>query len=141
VEAVHDNQVYAQVVDYDACRIILHTVYATKPPEFTDIVFAGVIAHHFEHEAFRGDGVLANILFDAEESEVAAVLGRYAELLAGAMNHGWPVLEYDGLDDLAARLAAAGAKCFEIHSSFGLCGFVLAASMEFRRRKSRARVE
>ena len=139
--SVHDNLVYAQAVDYEGCRVVLHTVYQpADPPEFTDIVFAGVVAYHVEHQAFRGVGVSANILFDAEESEAASVLGRYTDLLAAAKNYGWPALEYDSPADLAARLAACGAKCFEIHSSCGLSGFVFAASMEFRRRQTRAQV-
>ena len=139
--SVHDNLVYAKAVDFEVCRVVLHTVYpSADPPEFTDIVFDGVVAHHIEHQAFGGGGVSANVLYDAEESESASVLGRYADLLAAAKNYGWPALEYDSLDDLAARLAARGAKCFEIHSSCGLCGFVFAANMEFRRRVSRAQI-
>jgi len=139
--SIHDNEVYAQAVDYEECGIVLHTVYpSTDPPEFTDIVFGGVVAHHFEHQTFRGGGGSANILFDAKESGTTAVLTRYADLLSAAKNYGWPALEYGDLDDLAARLATKGTKCFEVHSSCGLSGFVLAMSMVFRRRQSRAQV-
>lgn len=139
--SVHDNEVYAQVVDYAGCRIVLHTVYpSTDPPEFTDIVFSGVVASHVELQAFRGVGVSANILFDVEEADPTELLGRYAALLAATKNYAWPVLEYDGPDDLVARLTAGGVKCFEVHSSCGLSGFVFATSMEFRRRPARAGV-
>jgi hypothetical protein len=84
--------------------------------------------------------VAANILFDAEESGATNVLSRYAALLAATRNYGWPVREYDDLNDLASRLTAGGSKCFEVYSSCGLCGFVFAASMEFRPRSSGARV-
>ena len=132
---------YAQAVDYDGCRVVLHTVYYhAEPHEYTDIVFAGVIAYHVEQQAFHGHGVAANVVFDAEESDAAFVLGRYSEILAAAKNYGWPVLQYDGLADLAARLIAGGTKCYEVHSTCGLSGFVFAASMEFRRRSSRARI-
>lgn len=138
-DSVHDNLVYAQAVDYDGCRVVLHTVYHDAgPPEYTDIVFTGVVAYHVELQAFHGSGMSANILFDAEESDPACVLGRYAELLATAKNYGWPAVEYNDSADLAARLAACGAKCFELHSSCGLSGFVFATSMDFRRRQSRA---
>ena len=139
--SVHDNLVYAQTVDYDGGRVVLHTVYPpADPPEFTDVVFAGVVVYHVEQQAFGGGGVAANVVFDIEESAAEPVLGRYVDLLAATKNYAWPVPEYDGLDDLAARLTAGGAKCFEIHSSCGLCGFVFAASMEFRRRPARAQV-
>ncbi|MGL4554284.1 MAG: hypothetical protein ACRC33_24230 [Gemmataceae bacterium] len=82
----------------------------------------------------------ANILFDVAEADPAELLGRYAALLAASKNYAWPVLEYDGPGDLAARLTAGGVKCFEVHGSCGLCGFVFAAGMEFRRRPARAGV-
>jgi hypothetical protein len=141
VVSVHDNLVYAQIVDYENSRVILHTVYwDSDPPEFTDILFSGVVACHIEQGAFVAGGQLSNVVFDVEESDASLVLGRYHELLAAAKKYGWPVLAYDSLDDLASRLAGGGARCFEVHSSFGLCGFVFATSMEFRSRQSRATV-
>jgi hypothetical protein len=82
----------------------------------------------------------ANILFDVAEADTAELLGRYAALLAATKNYAWPVWGYDGPGDLAAQLTAGGVKCFEVHSSCGLSGFVFAAGMEFRRRLSRAQV-
>jgi hypothetical protein len=100
--SVHDNLVYAQAVDNDGCRVVLHTVYPhTDPPEYTDIEFVGVVAYHIEQQAFRGGRVSANVVFDAEESDPAPVLGRYTAILAAAKNHGWPVLAYDDPADLA----------------------------------------
>ncbi len=138
-DSVHDNLVYAQAVDYEHGRIVLHPVYQDiEPPEFTDIVFDGVVVHHFEQQAFRDAPIAANILFDAKESPPAFILGQYSELLASTKNHGWPVLAYDGLDDLVSRLTACGARCFKVHGACGLHGFVFAANMEFRSRPARA---
>lgn len=140
-DGVHDNWVYGQAVDHERRRIVLHTVYPhVEPPEFTDIVFDGVVVHHFEQQKVGGGAYPANVLFDAEESEPAFILGQYAELLARTKNYGWPVFEYADLDDLALRLTANGTKCFEVHGTCGLHGFVFAASVEFRRRPSRANV-
>jgi hypothetical protein len=140
-ESVHDNWVYAQAVDHERRRIVLHTIYPhVEPPEFTDIVFDGVVVHHFEQQKVSGGQCPANVLFDAEESEPAIILGQYTELLARTKNCGWPVPEYADLDDLASRLTTSGAKCFEVQGTCGLHGFVFATSMEFRRRQSRARV-
>lgn len=138
--SVHDNVVYAQSCDYAACRVVLHTCYPNaEPSEFTDIVFDGVVALHVEQQGFGRDGVPGNVLFGVEESDAAVVLGQYSELLAATKNYGWPLL-YDGLEDLMSRLTAGGSKCFEVHSSCGLFGFVFAASMDFRARLSRATV-
>jgi hypothetical protein len=140
-ESVHDNWVYAQAVDYERCRIVLHTIYPhVEPPEFTDIVFDGVVVHHFEQQKVGGEPYPANVLFGVEESDAAIILGQYTELLDRTKNYGWPVLDYVDLIDLASRLTATGAKCFEVHGTCGLHGFVFAAGMEFRRRPSRAQV-
>lgn len=140
-DSVHDNWVYAQAVDHERCTIVLHTVYPhVNPPEYIDIVFDGVVVHHFEQQAVGGGPYPANVLFDAEESKPAFILGQYTELLARTKNYGWPVLKYDGTEDLVSRLTAGGAKCFEVRGTCGLHGFVFATSMEFRRRQSRATI-
>ena len=37
-------------LDCEGRRLVLHTVYRDRQPnEFTDIIFGGVVAHHFEH--------------------------------------------------------------------------------------------
>lgn len=140
-ERVHDNWVYAQAVDYERRRIVLHTVYShVDPHEFTDNVFDGVVVHHFEQQKISVGPDPANVLFEVEESEPALILGQYAPLLDRTKNYGWPMLEYKNIDDLASRLTAGGAKCFEVHGSCGLQGFVFAAKLEFRRRTSRAQL-
>jgi hypothetical protein len=139
-DSVHDNWLYAQAVDHERRRIVLHTVYPhTGPPEYTDVVFEGVVVHHFEQQKVGGD-VPANVLFDVEESDPLFILGQYADLLARTKDHGWPVFRYEGLEDLVAQLTAGGARCFEVHGVCGLHGFVFGASMEFRARRTRAEV-
>ncbi len=141
MDSVHDNWVYAQAVDHERCRIVLHTVYPhAEPPEFTDIVFEGVVVHHFEQQKVGGGSYPANVMFDVEESEPGLILGQYAELLSRTKNHGWPVFKYDGIEDLVSQLTAAGTKCFEVRGTCGLNGFVFAVRMEFRRRQLRAEV-
>ena len=54
-DSVHDNWLYAHAVDHERCRIVLHTVYPhVEPPEYTDVVFEGVVVHHFEQQ--KGGG-------------------------------------------------------------------------------------
>ena len=139
-EHVHDNWLYAQVVDHEQCRIVLHTVWPhCEPPEYTDIVFEGVSVHHFEQQKMGGPDP-ANVLFEVEEADPLFILGQYGELLTRTENYGWPVLRYSGLEDLAAQLTIGGTKCFEIHGVCGVHGFVFARSMELRPRSSRAEI-
>ena len=139
--SVHDNWLYAHAVDHERCRIVLHTVYPhVQPPEYTDIVFEGVVVHHFEQQKVGGGPYPANVLFDVEQADPHFILSQYAELLARTRNYGWPVLHYDGQEDLVAQLTADRARCFEVHGVCGLHGFVFARSMELRPRESRADV-
>ena len=140
-DSVHDNWVYSQAVDHERCRIVLHTVFPhVDPPEYADIVFEGVVVHHFEQQKVGGGPYPPNVLFDAEESEPTFILDQYAELLARTKNYGWPVFKYEGTEDLVSQLTVGGAKCFEVHGTCGLHGFVFAARMEFRPRSARAQI-
>jgi hypothetical protein len=140
-DSIHDNWIYAQVVDHERCRIVLHTVYPhADPPEYTDVVFAGVVVHHFEQQKVGRGPCPANVLFDVEEADPLFILGQHGELLARTKNHGWPVPCYVRLEDLAEQLTADGARCFEVQAVCGLGGFVFARSMELRAREARAEV-
>ena len=140
-DSVHDNWVYAHAVDNERCRIVLHTVYPhVDPPELTDIVFQGVVVHHFEQQMVGRGERPAVVLFDVEESEPAFILGQYTELLARTKNYGWPVLRYESIEDLVSQLTIGGCKCFAVNGVCGLQGFVFAASMQLRSRTLRAEV-
>jgi hypothetical protein len=139
--SVHDNWLYAHAVDHQRRRVVLHTVFThVEPWEYTDVVFTGVVAHHFERQQFGGGEAPANVLFDVEEvSDLLGLLREYEELLRRTKGWGWPTLEYEGLDDLVAQVARAGARCFAVVGTWGLHGFVFARSMELRLRASGAR--
>lgn len=137
--SVHDNWVYAHTVDCDRRRVVLHTVYPhVEPREFTDIVFEGVLAHHFEEQRM-GDGP-ANVLFDVTETEPRYLFAEYSGLFERMKRYGWPLPKYDDPEDLPAKLTANGEKCYHVHGSVGLSGFVFATAVEFRRRDGRAMV-
>jgi hypothetical protein len=98
-DSVHDNWLYAHAVDHERCRIALHTVYPhVEPPEYTDVVFEGVVVHHFEQQKCGGGPYPADVLFDVEEANPLFILGQSAALLARTKNYGWPVFRYDGLE-------------------------------------------
>jgi hypothetical protein len=143
-DGVHDNWLYAHTVDHERCRVVLHTVYPhVEPPdapEWTDVVFDGVVVHHFQELRCGAGPDPACVLFDVGEADALEVLGRYADLLARCRNYGWPVPGCTDLDDLVVRLTAGGARCFEVRGVCGIEGFVFAASMELHRRASRAEV-
>ena len=139
--SVHDNWLYAHSVDYEKCRIVLHTVYPhVQPPEYTDVVFDGVVVHHFEQQRIGNGQTPANVLFDVEEADPVYVLKEFRELLERVRKYGWPGQEYEGVEDLAAQLTAGRARCFRVNGVCGLDGFVFASSLQFLTRSSRAEV-
>ncbi|HEX8913438.1 MAG TPA: hypothetical protein VF796_13840 [Humisphaera sp.] len=123
--SVHDNNVYAYAVLCERRRLVLHTEYRDgDAEEYTDVVFAGVVAHHFE------DVLAGNILFGIDEVDPERIVAEWADLFARRKNYGWPRVEYDRQEELVAALRRDGVKGFEIGSSYGLGGWVLAAGMD-----------
>ncbi len=132
--SVHDNLIYAYVVNCEQRELTLHTVYHDRDPaEFTDIVFREVVAHSFEHV------LPGNIVFDVEEVEVPSIIEEHSELFQDSWKWGWPPIEYRGdLNVLAAKLKQQQTRAYLIGSSYGLSGWVFADSCERVARESKA---
>jgi hypothetical protein len=124
-QSVHDNNVYAYAVLCEQRRIVLHTQYRDgSPEEYTDVVFEGVVAHHFE------DVLEGNIRFGIDEVDPEHVVRGWADLFGRRRNYGWPRVPYPDPQELVAVLRRDGVKGYEIGSSYGLCGWVLATTMD-----------
>jgi hypothetical protein len=123
-------------VDCEGRRIILFAEFTDSLPwEFTDVTFAGVVAHHFEC-VLHG-----NILFDIEEVEPALIVKDWANLFASLKNYGWPAdIPYASPDDLISILRERGVKAFQIGSSYGMTGWVLASTMELVARAAKLEI-
>lgn len=136
---LHDNWLYAHMVDHDSRTIILHTMYPHgASPEFTDVIFEEVLVHHFETQCMRPDsGYPSNVLFDIEEEDATTTLGRYWEIISPKRNYGWPATSWKTMDELAAVLTTHGHRCFHIHGTVGLDGFVFARTMNVVARPSK----
>jgi hypothetical protein len=128
--SVHDNNVYAYSVLCERRQIVLYTEYRDGgAEEYTDVLFSGVVAHHFE------DVMSGNILFGIEEVDVAQLVSEWSDLFGRRKNYGWPdVIEYKDADDLISILRQRGIKGFDIGSSFGLGGWVLATKLDVSKR-------
>jgi hypothetical protein len=130
MNSVHDNFVYAYIVECEDRRIVLYTHFRDgSANEYTDVIFTGVVAHHFECV------LPGNILFDVDEIPCRQIVEQWAALFAAQKNYGWPdAISYGGAEDLIRALEARAARGFQISSSYGLGGWVLATAMEFRPR-------
>ena len=138
MRSIHDNIVYAYAVECRRRRIVLHTEHrvgggAGPVVEYTDVVVDGVLAHHFE-TVFSG-----NILFSIDEVDVARLVSDASHVLARGKPYGLPEgVPYNDPSELPALLAARGVGAFEISSSHGLTGWVLAETMTLRARAAAA---
>lgn len=130
--SVHDNLVYAELTQYEDRRIVLFTKFRDGvTPEYTDVEFRGVVARLFEHE------LPGNILFGIDEVDLAGLCRANAEVFTRGKRYGWPHPKHDDLEDLIANLAAQGVRAYEISSSCGLSGWVLAEAMRLLTRPVR----
>lgn len=122
---VHDNIISAYQVDFENDILILKTQYHNnKGCEKTDIVFSGYLTHIFENEMKN------SIILDVEEYPLTSFYEAEHELIEKRKNYGWPIAAYDTKNDLIHYLQLNQYKAFQISSSLGLCGWVLAKQLD-----------
>jgi hypothetical protein len=120
MDSVHDNDVYGYSVSLPNKSVVLHTQFDHGGPlEYTDVVFSGVALHQFE-SAGGNQWILSDIV-DAHpmpfyERHAAAILGFDVGL----------TFRYDNVGEFMAGLLQRNLSCFEVQSSIGLRGFVIA---------------
>jgi len=131
--SIHDNRVISYEVDGERRRIVLHTrLEGRHPVEYTDVVFDGVLAYHFEHDNF------GNILFGVAEVPIPQLVGAWRSLFEEGSPYAWPGSWNESPEASIRHFEANGAKAFEISSSYGLAGWVVAASHRLERVGGRA---
>jgi hypothetical protein len=122
--SIHDNLVYAWIVLPNQQQIHLLTEGGTaERREYTDVVFDGVIAHHFE--LARDENILDGIDWDWPSHIYAA----YKDLFERAKAYRWPI-EYRNEQELFEKLRQQGIEGFWIRAHWGLCGWVLARAFK-----------
>jgi hypothetical protein len=127
--SIHDNFLVSYEVLHETREICLHTEYRDvaldAPFEYTDVIFRGVFAYHFTQDNF------SNILFGIDETTTENILADNKALFEAGERYGWPGIWNRSDATLRAYLTENQARGFEISSSFGMYGWVLARSMEF----------
>lgn len=121
--SIHDNRVVSYEVDAEHRRIVLHTRFEEREPvERTDLVFEGVLAYHFEDDNF------GNILLGVEEISIVQLVASDRQLFLDGSKYAWPGPWNESPEACVRYLESPEAKAFEISSSYGLSGWVVAAS-------------
>jgi len=121
--SVHDNHLIAYTVLQNEKRIVMQTTSPyRKPHQFVDVIFEDVLAYYFEHDVF------GCILFDVCEIDTATLLKEEAARFEDGRwmwPRGWE-REKESLETYVGRI---GVVAFEVSSSYGMSGWVLAKSM------------
>lgn len=129
--SVHDNHLVAYTVFAKEQKIVLQTEFRDREPhELTDVVFEEVLAYDFENDLF------GTIIFDIEEVNLPALLKEKAVKFEDGWRYGWPrgwEKEKEEIEVFARRLEM---RAFEISSSYGMSGWVLARCMSKIRREA-----
>lgn len=131
--SIHDNRVVSYEVDGERRQIVVHTRFEDRDPvEHTDLIFEGVLADHFENDNF------GNILFGVEEIPVAQLVVSYRSLFEDGAKYAWPGPWNTSPEVSVQHFQSEAAKAFEISSSYGLAGWVVAKSYRARVNSGRA---
>jgi hypothetical protein len=121
--SIHDNQVVSYEVNGASQRIVLHTRYGEPELlEFTDVIFDGVLAYYFEHDNF------GNILFGVQEVLVTQLVEDNRSLFEEGSKYAWPGSWNESPEASIDHFESNGGTGFEISSSYGLSGWVIAKS-------------
>ncbi|MBC7529620.1 MAG: hypothetical protein H7308_18995 [Chthonomonadaceae bacterium] len=105
-------------------EIRLQTIYEDHEPyEYTNVIFSGVIAYHFQQDSF------GTIIFDIEETDVAQLYAENRERFESGRNYGWPGGWNKSEETILDYLVSSGIKGFALSSSCGMDGWVMAQTM------------
>jgi hypothetical protein len=123
--SVHDNHLVAYTVLAKDRRILLQTEFRDREPhEFTDVIFEEVLAYDFEGDLF------GTIIFDVKEVDLSALLKEHDTMFEEGYRYGWPRGWEKAREPIETYVRRMGMRAFELSSSYGMSGWVLAQRME-----------
>jgi hypothetical protein len=122
---VHDSQVLAYSADSRVCEVLLHLRAGPEGAPLFDLKFNGAVAHQFPYPqmpswVFGLTSIPARELLEREWSVIAE----------GFRLVGWPGNWAETLEKAVSYCEAAELTGFDLESSFGIEGWVLARSVE-----------
>lgn len=128
MKSFHDYHLTGYAVDGQARELRLHLEWQSpqdpeipRPPQ--TVVFEGVQGYFFEHDM----GI--NIVYRIEEVSQEEHVLNNAGAFAASSKWGWPSFWRETAQETISVLLGSGMRCFELSSSYGLSGWVVAASV------------
>jgi hypothetical protein len=126
VPSLHDNFLVSYEVNCETRQIKLHTKPDPRDPTKREqrprtIVFNGVEGYQFENDAF------GNIIFSLQRIPVEQLIAeRGAQIAESYRMTGAPGSWAADLGSAAQALTVMGIQAFDLNSSYGLSGWILA---------------
>lgn len=127
MKSFHDYHLTGYSVDGQAKEVRLRLEWLSpqdpetpRPPQM--LVFQGVQDYFFEHDM----GI--NIVYGVEEVSLEEHVHSNAKSFAASAKWGWPRFWRESAEATTSELRSDGMKCFELSSSYGLSGWIVAAS-------------
>lgn len=141
--SVHDNHVYGFAVSFPKQKCILHTKFSQegKQADFTDIIFDGVVAIQMD-DICLAQSIIGEI-YEREPSqffESFEAVFSVKEKWSNKFSYLWLPFKYDDKDGFISNIYERSLHCFEIDSSWGLNGFVIASACTKVARKTEAEI-
>ncbi len=122
-----DYHLTAYTVDTDRAEIRMRAERGSPgEPRVTEIHFTGLEAYHFEHHSGT---ILGWITEQALEPFLRAQAAVFAE---GWRRSGWPSFWRGTVEEALGYLKGESVRAYEIESSVGMRGWVLARGFETR---------
>jgi hypothetical protein len=122
---VHDSLLVGYSVSSRSHEIVLSIDphHGNAPRPFS-IRFTGVAAHQFVYPH------LPSILFAIDELPAEKwIRDKWTELVEGSRENGWPGFPVETVEEASEHLARESLLAFEVSSSYGLSGWVLAKAL------------
>ena len=125
---IHDHTLLGYRVSLVDGEVALRTVpdqrASTAPVSEREVVFEGRVAHHFAHVS---EGTILAWLLEVPLEQF--VCDQVAQFEEGWRQSGWPPWWRDSASEALTYLQQQGVHAFEITSSYGMGGWVLAHSV------------
>ena len=131
MESFHDNEIIRYEVNLREREVIIYTQIRKDSNTIRfKIVFSNVIAHLFENE------LSGSIILELRKDSLGDFIRENKEILNRRREFLWPV-DYDTFEELQEILLDAGYSYYSIISSYGLCGWILAKTVQVYENNSR----
>jgi hypothetical protein len=125
--SVHDHSVLGYAVDAHRRQLVIQTELEVSASvvERCEVTFSVVEAYSLEHDRF------GTVLFGINEVPAVALLDKHLlRFESGHRAAGWPRFWNGSADDARRYLVEHETRNFEIRSSIGMSGWVLAGGFQ-----------